>query len=97
MAALSRRIPVIGGTHKQRDGKVYAVLGCWAIERGLMQPGAAGYYDEVTPVAYEPGCVCHAQWLYNLRDLPADMLTKKGRAELKRVRAELDRMMKDRN
>jgi hypothetical protein len=35
--------------HRGRDGKVYALRGCWAIERGLIQPGAVGYYDEVTP------------------------------------------------
>lgn len=81
--------------HKKRDGKVYALRGNWAMERGLMMAGPAGYYDEVRSVGYELNCRCYAQWLYNLRDLPAAMLTKKGRAELIRVRAELERMMKD--
>ena len=81
--------------HKERDGKVYALRGNWAMERGLMKVGRAGYYDEVTSVSYELNCRCYATWLYNLRDLPADMLTKDGRAELKRVRAEIERVMKD--
>jgi len=74
--------------HQRRNGKVYAVRDCWAIERGLMKPGAEGYYDEVTPVGYDPGCVCRAQWLYDLDRLPPDMLTIKGDAALKRMRAE---------
>jgi len=81
--------------HKERDGKVYALRGNWAMERGLMKAGPVGFYDEVTSVGHEPGCGCYAQWLYNLRDLPADMLTKNGRAELKRVRAEIECMTKD--
>ncbi|MFI5022136.1 MAG: hypothetical protein ACHQRJ_10865 [Alphaproteobacteria bacterium] len=83
--------------HKERDGKVYALRGNWATERGLMKAGPAGYYDEVTSVGYEPNCRCYAQWLYNLGSLPGDMLTENGRAELKRVRAEIERMMKDTN
>jgi hypothetical protein len=83
--------------HKERDGKVYALRGNWAMERGLMQAGSTGYYDEVTGVGVEPNCRCYAQWLYSLRQLPADMLTDKGRTELKRARAEVERMMKDTN
>jgi hypothetical protein len=48
----------------------------------------------VTGVGVEPNCRCYAQWLYSLRQLPADMLTDKGRTELKRARAEVERMMK---
>jgi hypothetical protein len=32
--------------------------------------------------------------LYALRDLPDELLTEKGRAELKRVRAEIERLPK---
>lgn len=72
--------------HKERDLKVYALRGSWALQKGLMKPGPVGYYDEVTAVGQEVYCRCFAQYLYALRDLPADMLTAKGRAELQRVR-----------
>lgn len=72
--------------HKERDRLVYAVRGNWAIERGLMKAGPAGYTDQITKPGEEVFCRCSYSFLYNLRDLPADMLTVKGRAELARVR-----------
>lgn len=73
--------------HRERDGQVYLVRGCWANREGLVVPGAAGYSDEVTQPAEEPFCRCYFQYLYNLRQMPTDMLTKKGHAELERARA----------
>ena len=75
--------------HKDRDLLVYAVRGSWAIEAGLVKQGAAGYYDEITAAAEEPFCRCYIKWLYNLRDLPEDMLTGKGRAALDEAQARL--------
>lgn len=72
--------------HRERDGHVYAVRGAWAIDKGLMKIGPNGYTDEITKPAEEPFCRCTYQYLYNLRDLPPDMLTAKGRAELSRIR-----------
>lgn len=73
--------------HKERDDQVYAVRGSWALDKGLIKPGPAGYYDEVTAVAEEPFCRCYVVWLYNLRDLPKEMLTRKGADELEKARA----------
>lgn len=64
--------------HKDRDLKVYAIRGNWAIQQGLMRLGEAGYYEDVTAAGEEVYCRCYAQYLYALRDLPKDMLTKKG-------------------
>jgi len=65
--------------HKERDGKVYAIRGNnWALAGGLMRAGAVGYYEDVTAVGEEVNCRCYAQYLYALRDLPKEMLTKKG-------------------
>lgn len=75
--------------HKERDQKVYALRGSWAAEKGLMKAGPDGYYDQITSVGEEPFCRCWITWIYHLRDLPADMVTAKGRAELERVRAEI--------
>lgn len=72
--------------HKDRDLKVYMIRDNWAIRAGLAKVGPAGYYDEITPVAFEPYCSCSMQWLYALQSLPDEMLTEKGRAELARVR-----------
>lgn len=73
--------------HKERDGKVYAIRNNWAIKEGLMKVGEAGYTDEITMVGEEPFCRCNYQYLYNLRDLPADMITKKGNLQLFKARA----------
>lgn len=71
--------------HKDRDLVVYVVRGNWALAKGLMQ-APDGYTDEITAPASEINCRCFYQYLYHLRDLPKDMLTKKGADELERVR-----------
>lgn len=68
--------------HKERDLLVYAVRGNWAMQKGLMKVGPAGYTDQITKPSEEVFCRCFYQWLYNLTDLPSDMLTAKGRAAL---------------
>jgi hypothetical protein len=74
-------------THKERDGHTYLLRDTWALKAGFIKPGPDGYYDEITSAAQEPYCRCRIVWLYNLRDLPPNMLTKKGADELARVRA----------
>lgn len=73
--------------HKERDGAVYLVRGSWAHERGLVKPGDVGYIDAVTRPAEEPFCRCFYTYLYNLRDVPEDMLTAKGRLALSEARS----------
>lgn len=68
--------------HKDRDEKIYLVRDSWAHAAGYVKKGLAGYYDQVTAVAVEPFCRCYMRWIYALRDLPAEMLTAKGRAAL---------------
>lgn len=71
--------------HKERDGKVYAIKGNWAIERGFMNKGA-GYIEDEEMFGELPFCRCFGTYYRNLRDLPDDMLTRKGREELERVK-----------
>lgn len=71
--------------HKERDGKVYAIRGSWAMERGLINKGA-GYTDEITAPAEEVYCSCKGIYLSGLRELPDEMLTKKGRDALEQLR-----------
>ena len=75
--------------HKERDGKVYLLRNSWAKDAGLVKKGDDGYYDEITAVAEEPFCRCSAVYIYNLRSLPSDMLTQKGKDSLAAVRAQL--------
>ncbi len=73
--------------HKERDGKIYAIRGSWAQQQGLIKPGAAGYYDDITAVGEEIFCRCFAEYIYSLRSIPADMLTKKGAEALAAARS----------
>jgi hypothetical protein len=73
--------------HKDRDGKIYAIRGNWAIQQGLMKAGADGYYEDITAVGEEIFCRCWAEYIYRLGSLPDDMLTKKGAEELARAKA----------
>lgn len=75
--------------HKERDGKIYAIRGNWAMQKGLMRAASSGYTDEITAPGEEVFCRCYLTYLYNLRSLPADMLTKKGADELIAVQAKI--------
>jgi hypothetical protein len=78
--------------HKERDGLIYTIRDNWAIQKGLMKVGDAGYYDQVTAVGQEVFCSCFAQFLFNLRDLPESMLTIRGKESLEAVRAKIKAM-----
>lgn len=78
--------------HKERDQKIYLLRSSWAKDKGLVKPGAVGYYDDITKVGEEVFCRCFAVWIYSLRDLPSDMLTEKGREALKQSKERIDLM-----
>jgi hypothetical protein len=63
--------------HLARDGKFWAIRGNWAIEAGLMNKGE-GYTDEIDEPGEKDDCRCWCMYVRHLRDLPPDMLTKKG-------------------
>jgi hypothetical protein len=77
--------------HKERDALVWCVRGNWAMAAGLMTKGE-GYTDEITRPAEEPFCRCYYTYLYNLRQLPPEMLTAKGKATLDAARAKVAQM-----
>ncbi len=68
--------------HEARDGKFFALRGNWAIEAGLMKRGPNPYSDEIDTPSVAPYCRCWAVWVYNIRDLPDDCLTEKGRQQI---------------
>jgi hypothetical protein len=73
--------------HKDRDGRIYAIRGNWAMDKGLMKVGSAGYLDQITQPSQEVSCRCWVTYVYSPRRLPDEMLTQKGRSELQRVAA----------
>lgn len=72
--------------HKERDNEVYLLKDSWAKFAGLIKVGKAGYVDDITQPAEEPFCRCRYEYLFHLRQLPKDMLTKKGEEKLKSVK-----------
>lgn len=78
--------------HKERDDQVYLMKNTWATERGLVKPGEAGWWEDITKPAEEVYCRCYATYIYSIRKLPADMLTVKGKEELERVRERMKAM-----
>lgn len=64
--------------HKERDQQVYLIRGNWAQKNGYVKPGPAGYLDAITQPGEEVFCRCYVTYIYNLRSIPADMLTQKG-------------------
>lgn len=77
--------------HKERDGHVYLIRGSWAQEKGLVKAGPAGYTDQITQPGEEVFCQCDYEYIYNIRDLPEDMVTAKGRESLSAARDKINR------
>lgn len=73
--------------HKERDKLVYLIRGNWAQKNGHVKAGPAGYLDEITQPGEEVFCRCYVTYLYNLRSIPEDMLTQKGRKFLESMKA----------
>lgn len=73
--------------HEHRDGEVFAIRGNWAIEKGLMKAGPNGFTDDIEQPAELPFCRCSYVYLHNLRSLPDDMITRKGKEALSDARA----------
>jgi hypothetical protein len=53
----------------------------WAISGGLMKDKGP-YTDQIVQTGEEPFCRCYYTYLYSLRDLPREMLTKAGMEKL---------------
>lgn len=73
--------------HKERDKLVYLIRGNWAQKNGYVKAANAGYLDAITQPGEEVFCRCYVTYLYNLRSIPEDMLTQKGRKFLESMKA----------
>ena len=67
--------------HKERDDVIYVIKGNWASEKGFIK-AINGYTDDITMPGEEVYCRCNYKYIYNLRQLPQEMLTKKGELAL---------------
>ena len=67
--------------HKERDSVFYLIKDSWAQEKGFVKP-VNGYTDDITQPGEEVFCRCNYEYIYSLRDLPEDMLTKAGKIAL---------------
>jgi hypothetical protein len=65
--------------HKERSDNIYLLRDSWAVLAGLVKVGPAGYTDQITRPAEEVNCRCYYVYISNLRDLPIEMLTQKGK------------------
>lgn len=72
--------------HLARDGAILLIRGSWAQQAGLVKPGDAGYTDEIERPGELVYCRCSYIYYYQLRQLPAEMLTKRGQDQLETAR-----------
>jgi hypothetical protein len=71
--------------HKERDEVVYLMRNSWARDEGLVKAGPGGFADDITQPGEEVNCRCFYEYIYNLRDMPEEMLTAKGKRTLQAV------------
>lgn len=64
--------------HLERDGNIYVIEKGWAYKQGLIK-APFGFTTDITMPGQEVFCRCRYQYLFNLSDLPEQMLTAKGR------------------
>lgn len=72
--------------HNARDGRFFLVRDSWAHQAGLVQPNEDGYTDDIEQPAELPYCKCFYQYVYALRSVPTDCLTRKGEETLREAR-----------
>lgn len=77
--------------HKERDGKFYAIATGWAAQQGLIRKGE-DWQDKITKPAEEPFCRCRYRYVYALRDVPKEYLTRKGEESLEATRRQIKAM-----
>lgn len=75
--------------HVEMHDKIFVIRGNWALQKGLMKLAGRKYTDEVDFPGTPVFCGCHYSYLYNLRDLPSDMLTHKGEEAIIDARAKI--------
>ena len=65
---------------------VFLIKDSWAQKAGLVKPSKDGYTDDIEAPGELVYCSCYYVFLYNLRQLPPEMLTAKGKEALERAK-----------
>jgi len=65
--------------HAAFDEEVFTIADNWAIKNKLMKVGSAGYTHNIEAPGELPYCRCSYDYVYDIKDLPDKMVTKKGR------------------
>jgi hypothetical protein len=73
--------------HRDQDGLIFLRRDSWAHKAGLVKPSDAGFTDQIEQPGQLVFCQCRFVYLYSLRQLPAEMITEKGRQEQAKIRA----------
>ncbi len=68
-------------SHAEMDEKVYIIKDAWADKEGMVK-ALHGYTTDHEMPAELINCRCYYSYLFNLKDLPLDMLTKKAQTLL---------------
>lgn len=80
--------------HNKRNDKMFLVRGSWVIEKGLVKRGAGEYTDSIEQPGEFVFCRCSWVYIFNLRDLPPEWLTKKGEETLAEARQKTREMLR---
>lgn len=72
--------------HKHRHDRIYIIKGSYADNEGLLKP-VDGYYEDFERPGQWPFCSCTGHFIYFIRQVPDEYLTKKGKDAAKRKSA----------
>lgn len=75
--------------HLAREGEVFLIRDSWAVKGGLVKLSGRKYTDQIEQPGEFVYCGCWYSYVYSLRDLPADMLTAKGKQALSDARKQM--------
>lgn len=67
--------------HSSNNENVYAIKGSLALKKKMMKVGPNGYLNDIS---LPRSCGCYLTYIYNLRNLPDDMLTADANKILKK-------------
>src|SRR5208283_1065590 len=66
--------------HLARSGTMFLVRDSWAMREGLIKKGGLQYTDEIEAAGLLVYCSCFYEYVASPHDVPAELLTAKGRA-----------------
>ena len=75
--------------HNARDGHYFLVPGSWADKAGYIKRGSYPWTDSIEQPGEFVYCRCRWQYVFSLRTLPSDALTKAGQEALAEARRKI--------